>query len=138
MITSTYTAALEEAQRELKDVTERLSDLVSRRAALENLVKTLKALSGADSASPTKRELGTTTSPQDQDQEKFLWKRIARVMKNVPGFSIAAAARHVESIDGISLGPNRSVAVRNALIRHPEMFRRNPNDRMFTVIGDVD
>lgn len=151
-----YAAALDDAQAELKQVTTKLSLLFIRKTALENLVKTLTPLvSGAKPAAVEDKPSSPEESPRllphipisfdnlrlygtAPADDEALWKRIAKAMKPTPGFTIIQAARTVEKNDGRDMGPNKSQIVRNALVRHPEMFERNAADGTFTVIGTVD
>jgi len=97
-----------------------------------------------EEAAPSPAELvlakaGMLPIPMNVDAAAFsyLWKQIAEVMKGTPAFTIAQAGKAVEQATGRSFGSTRSQQVRNSLIRHPEMFRRNDADGTWSVIGEV-
>ena len=159
-----YNAALEQAKDELKIANAEIQRLLGRKTALENLVKMLTFVESAGEprliytgtggkgivpdhgaeAPPTEAEMalanaGMLPTPMNVDATAFsyLWKQIAQVMKSRGPFTIAQAGAAVEQAMGRVLGHTRSQQVRNSLIRHPEMFRRDAISGTWTVTGEV-
>jgi hypothetical protein len=69
--------------------------------------------------------------------EDFLWKQVARAMKESTGFTMAQAGQAVEQMTGKSLEPNRPQKIRNSMIRHTETFAQNA-DGTWRVIREID
>lgn len=129
-MSDSYKLAMEDAKRELMDINKLLEDLQPRRDRLIGLIRMLEPM--------VKRTAETkAANPEAVNVNLFentdpLWKQIARAMKDKGPFTMAAAGRDVEKMTGQSLEPNRPQKIRNAMIRHADVFQRN-EDGTYTV-----
>jgi hypothetical protein len=134
-MSDSYKLALEEAKKELRDIDKLISDLLPRKERLAGLVRILEPM--------VQRGVESRSSEPDETIDLFgrtepLWKLIARAMRQTgEPFTLATAGVEVEKWTGQSLGVNRPQKVRNAIIRHPETFKKDEEEGTYTVISDV-
>jgi hypothetical protein len=126
IMSNLYAEALEEARKELAGIVPSIERLSDRRRALESLIAQLEQVTHSVANAPVGRHL---------DPDAYLWKKIAQVMFGLKAFTLDGAGKAIEAT-GHNLGPNRPQKIRNSVIRHPEIFRRN-EDGSYTVIREV-
>jgi hypothetical protein len=145
-----YQLALEQATKELREVNADVQRLLTRRATLENLVKTLTSLNSPALTKEPSASQGSLLPPYISGQpvipmntdgptflaKQYLWKQIAILMRDVAAFTSNQAADAVEKYRGASLGHTRLQQIRNSMTRHDDIFRQN-GDGTWTVIGEV-
>lgn len=129
-----YKLALDEAKQELAELTKLLDDLQPRRERLIGLVRMLEPM--VKRTTEIRPPDPHPPAPNLFENNDPLWKQIVHTMKDKGSFGIVAAGQAVEKMTGKSLRPNLSQKVRNALIRHEGVFRRN-EDGTFAVIEEV-
>jgi hypothetical protein len=137
-VKDSYKLALSEAKDELRDIDKVFNDLASRRERVTGLIKMLESI-----VDPEPQPSATPQPDPDETVNLFgrtepLWMLIARAMKkHGHPFTLATAGLEVERWTGVSLGVNRPQKVRNAVIRHPEMFQKDEDAGTYTLIGEV-
>jgi hypothetical protein len=138
---SSYTAALEQAKEEMRQVEADLTRLHVRKTVLEGLIKTLGNVLNGSSPKPQRREYPmlpphsliplNVSGPEYLERMDFLWIHIAQTMYGRASFTLGEAGETMEELRG-DMGHTRSQQVRNAITRHPETFQRNA-DGTYTV-----
>lgn len=126
-----YAEAIQQASNEIEHIDSQIKPLLARRESLASLVKMLQGVNGS------------VTPPNNPTQpiikragREVMWQKLASLLHDREKFGMREAWEAFESATGEDLGPNRAQIVRNSLVRHPEMFRRN-DDATYTVIGGV-
>jgi len=132
-MSDSYKLALDEAKQELAELTKLLDDLHPRRERLIGLVRMLEPMVKRITEI---RPPDPSPAPNLFENSDPLWKHIARAMKGKGPFTMAAAGKAVEKITGQSLEPNRPQKIRNAMIRHADVFQR-AEDGTYTVTSEV-
>jgi len=130
-----YKLALDDARKELREIESLIADLAPRKERLLGVIRALEPMAQRSKESPVPEpeetiDLFGRTEP--------LWRMIARAMrKHGEPFTLATAGVEVEKWSGQSLGVHRPQKVRNAIIRHPEAFKKDEETGLYTVADGI-